>query len=189
MTDLETLECGQRHRVVKLGATGQVGVVVGALRKRGGPIEIVLAAIALLIGTAVYIFDRGGAVGFVPSAWAAALRVRPVFGTLGGSLPTFTHTFGFALLFVALLRPRATAAVAAVCAGWTLVEAVFEIGQIPRVAALVDSWAGAARETWPLRLLLQYLASGTFALADLVSVVLGGALAYIVALHLRPVDT
>jgi hypothetical protein len=165
------------------------GELIAAARRYGAPIEVALASSAVAVGISVYLLDRGGAVAFVPSAWAAALPVRHVFGSLSGSLPTFLHTFAFALFFVALLRPRAVAAVAILCGSWTLLEAVFEIGQLPRVGASLASWAGAARDLEPVRDVLGYFTSGTFASADLASIVIGGTLAFVVAAVLRPGET
>lgn len=163
--------------------------LMAVLRRHAAPIEVGLASSALAVGVSVYLLDRGGAVAFVPSAWAAALPVRHVFGPLSGSLPTFLHTFAFALFLVALLRPRAVATVAVLCGSWTLLEAVFEIGQLPGVDASLSSWVGTARDLEPVRDVLGYFASGTFASADLASIVVGGALAFVVAVVLRPGET
>ena len=159
--------------------------VARRLRKRCTSVEIGLASAAIVLGVAVYLLDRGGAVAFVPRSWGAVLPARHVFGALGGSLPTFAHTFGFALFFTALLRPSRPIAVAAICGSWTLVEAVFEIGQLPRAALALQSWLGAAHASAPMRAVLDYFASGTFSAADLVSIALGGGLAYLVASRLR----
>jgi hypothetical protein len=167
------------------GSRMQRRSVAAALHNHCTAVEVGLAGAAIALGVAVYLLDRGGAVAFVPRQWATVVPVRHVFGALGGSLPTFVHTFAFALLFTALLRPRASVAVAAICASWALVEAVFEIGQFRGAAVLLRSWAGAASDVAPVRAMLGYFASGTFSPSDLLSIALGGGLAYLVASRLR----
>lgn len=151
-------------------------------------LQAALAAVALAVGAAVYLLDRGGDVGFVPAALAERLSVHRVFGLLGGSLPSFTHAFAFALLTAAVLRPWPALARLG-CAVWVLIDAVFELAQIHAVGGVLGAAIGrsangpAAAVLAPLG---AYLASGTFDVLDLAAIAAGGAAAYLVVAASEP---
>ena len=71
--------------------------------------EYFLFSVALgifFLGALVYLFDRSANdIYFIPEWWPFADGTPGLFGTLGGSLPSFAHTYCFILLFSALLAP------------------------------------------------------------------------------------
>lgn len=127
------------------------------------------AAGVFALGVGVYALDRGpgGAV-----LWPAALTRAggvPVFGALGGVLPAFAHTFAFSVWTALCLAPTRRA-IALSCAGWALLDGLFEAGQHAAVSAVVapalpDVVAG-------------YLRRGTFDVGDLAAGVAGSLVAY-----------
>ena len=122
---------------------------------------LILAGLALLAGTLLYMVAR--------PAGAAWLLPAPLnFGTLidigaaGHGLPTLLHAYAFVLLCAAVLRPRRPG-LYALGAGWFALETLFELGQHPAVARLIESLlpAGAA-DTPLLGRLLRYFQHGVF---------------------------
>lgn len=137
--------------------------------RRTGTTLVLLALAVLALGTLVYALDRtaGSAV-----LWPRALTRdggAPVFGTLGGSLPSLAHAFAFSILS-ALVLPWRRAAQAGACIGWALVDALFEIGQHRALS-------GALGELLPP--LAGYWRRGTFDPIDLAAGGVGAALAYL----------
>ena len=143
-----------------------------------------LALASLCVGAAVYLFDRSGGALFVPGALAAMLPARSLFGGFSGSLPTFAHVFAFALLTAAVLGLRPKRAMP-VCLAWAMVEALFEFGQLDAaqraLGAVVADWRVSG---WLLDRTLEYFARGTFDIADLFSIALGAAAAYVLIILL-----
>ena len=93
------------------------------------------------LGTLVYLFDRSAAdIYFIPEWWRFADGTPGLFGTLGGSLPSFAHTYCFILLFSALLAPWSIAPWV-VCVGWCATEALLELAQADFVlVAIGPDW-------------------------------------------------
>lgn len=140
---------------------------------------VLLAFASLCAGSAVYLFDRGGDALLVSGTLAAMLPDRQLFGGLSGSLPTFAHAFAFALLTAAALGLRARRAMP-VCLAWAVIDALFELGQLDAaqgtVGATIPDWFA---NVWLLDRTRAYFALGTFDIADLCSIVLGAAAAYL----------
>ena len=127
-----------------------------------------LALASLVLGTLVYLSRPAGALFLTPDLTAGLRHSLPaVFGPLGGSLPSFTHAFGFTLLSaLALGVSRRTALLSA--ALWLSIEIIFEVGQHTSVAAQL--------ETLGLRH-SRYFQSGTFDPCDLAACAVGVGLA------------
>lgn len=127
-----------------------------------------LALAALALGTLVYALDRGAGTAVL---WPRALTRQggsPVFGAVGGSLPSLAHAFAFSLLS-ALALPWRRAWQAGACAGWAVVDALFEIGQHRALS-------GPLGELLPP--IAAYLRRGTFDPLDVAAGCVGAALAY-----------
>jgi len=142
--------------------------------------QAALGALALAVGVLVYVLDRpAGQVPFL-SALNLADATPVIFGVVGGSLPTFAHTFAFSLLTAAWLGGGKRAGLWA-CLTWFGIDSAFEIGQQPEVAVrlveLVPGWF----EYLPfLAQADSYFLSGTFDTWDLASIVLGAAAAFFI---------
>lgn len=150
-------------------------------RARPIVIQIVAAVVVLVIGALVYLLDRSStSVYLVPDSWSFADRFPPVFGAIGGYLPTFAHTFAFILLTSALLEPWRWSAITA-CAGWWVVDSLFEIAQsdawAPVIAAQVPGWFA----DWPLLdNVADYFIRGQFDPSDLASIGIATVCAFVV---------
>lgn len=138
-----------------------------------------LGLAALVLGALVYVLDRP-AQSFLSQGLSLAALTPNVFGVVGHTLPTLVHVFGFCLLTAALLAGGKKTALA-VCLGWFLVEAAFELGQHPALApalpALIPSWFG---DLPILNTTGSYFIYGTFDPLDLLAIAFGALAAYVV---------
>lgn len=151
-----------------------------------------LAAAALTLGVLVYMLDRpaGSAAGLPALLEAGRSGTPPLFGALGGNLPSFAHAFAFSLLSC-LVLPRRLAPMAAACAFWAFVDAGFEVLQQPALAQPVVAALHQTAIDWPGReALAAYLAHGRFDPLDLLASSLGAMLAFGLAARAirRPAD-
>lgn len=151
-----------------------------------------VAALALALGTAVYLLDRpAGSAWLLPSAWQAvhvAGTAAPAsnaglaaagtwFGAAGLWLPSLAHAFAFSL-FTALLLPRRAGPAAAACVGWALVDTLFELGQHPAIAPALAAGLASTFDGAPLALRVgRYFTQGSFDVADIAAGCGGAALA------------
>ena len=144
-------------------------------------VRFALAGLGLMVlaaGCLVYLVDRPAeSVPFFRLVSLAHLTPT-IFGSVGQSLPTFSHVFAFSLLTAACFGLRRNAALAA-CLGWCLIDLAFEIGQHDAVASRLSEWMLESRFGF-LASANGYFESGTFDLVDLVSIVAGAAIAFIV---------
>ncbi|MDH3976881.1 MAG: hypothetical protein OEU86_00080 [Gammaproteobacteria bacterium] len=151
------------------------------LGRRLGPawIQVLTAMIALLIGVAVYWFDRQPErVYFIPDAWSTGAFNGTFFGSVGLYLPTFTHTFGFSLLTAVVLRPSRWSA-AAGCLLWGVTGSLFEVAQTNSMASWIARNLPVWFNDWPvLDNATNYFLAGAFDPLDLLSVFLGALLAW-----------
>ncbi len=132
----------------------------------------ICGALALLLGTLVYLADRGGLHrALIPAA--AVLSSGPVFGALGQWLPSFAHPFAFSL-FTAAARPSIAPPAYGACLGWWVVNVVFEVGQHPRVSAplaeTLQQVLGGGRAADALS---NYFLRGTFDVGDIAAATVG----------------
>ncbi len=140
-----------------------------------------MAAAALVAGIAVYLLARDWTTVYLLQDFArfGPATAGPGLGPFGGSLPSFTHAFAFSLITVLVLPPAASNATRA-CAGWALVDGVFEIGQLPALAQLLcntaSGWAGIPL----LENVGPYFERGRFDGLDLVAIALGCGCAWLI---------
>ena len=141
-----------------------------------------LGGLLLSIGLWVYLADRDPGHAMLLPVWPR-LGGGALFGPLGQWLPSFVHPFAFSLLTAAALAPAPRPRYGA-CAAWCAVNAAFEFGQLPQIAA----WLGAVLHESPFppaltRPLAAYFMRGRFDVGDLAAVALG-SLAAAAVLHL-----
>ena len=147
---------------------------------------------ALVLGSLFYLLSRPAErTYFIPQYLADSLQPKggaDLLGVLGQQFPTFVHTFALCLLTAALLRVGLRGALA-ICGGWLLVDAAFEIGQHPDIAPVLVRWIPAWFRHVPLLdNTAAYFLNGRFDPLDLASIVAGAALALPLILATRRFD-
>jgi hypothetical protein len=152
--------------------------------------QILLGAGALGLGILLYVLDRPAEhTYFLPEALSLFSTTPRMFGNLGNHLPTFLHVLAFCLITSGILGSDKRAALM-VCLGWLAIDAAFEIGQHPSVAAriipLIPGWFAKVPL---LDNTASYFTHGRFDPADLASILLGAMCAYVLIriLIARPV--
>ena len=143
----------------------------------------VTALLALGVGLLLYCADRPpGSVLLVPAGLTLFDGTGHLFGPVGGCTPSFLHTLAFALLMVVCLGTKSRSAILAVCLGWFLINAAFEVGQHPQVReVLVERLAAGLGPDWLVVSLRGYFLSGTYDAWDILAALLGAAAAYSLA--------
>ena len=146
-------------------------------------IRVLLGVFVLLLGTGIYLLDRSWHQLAIADLIPLTLAPSPIFGALGGSLPSFAHVCAFALLTAALLDGKRRLN-QAICLGWLLVDVAFELGQHPKfvtsIANAVPAWF---RHVSVLDKTPNYFGSGTFDPLDIVTATLGALTAYLVIVN------
>jgi hypothetical protein len=145
-------------------------------------IQILIGALALLIGSLVYLVDRApDQTYFVYSTGITISLYSPLpnpLGLIGNSLPAFLHAFSFILITGGLVSYRKRGYLI-ICLCWFVVDGVFELGQ------KFDSWASKTIPDWFAGLPVlenteSYFLQGTFDVIDLAAITLGALIAYFV---------
>ena len=146
-------------------------------------VRTVLGLFLLVLGTGVYLFDRSWHQLAIAELVPLSLTPSPMFGVLGGSLPSFVHVCAFALLTAALLDGGRRLN-QAICLGWLSVNVAFELGQHPKlatfIASAVPAWFGHVSV---LDKTQNYFLSGTFDPLDILMATLGALTAYLVIVN------
>lgn len=138
---------------------------------RRGPL-VMLAGSALLLGTLLYMFGRpAGAAWLLPAPLQHGLLLD--LGAAGHGLPTLLHAYAFVLLCAAALRPHLPA-LGALCAGWFTLETLFELGQHPAIARLLEAALPAGSGAAPgVGQVMRYFQHGVFDPLDIACALLG----------------
>ncbi|MGI9342945.1 MAG: hypothetical protein ACR2QV_08835 [Gammaproteobacteria bacterium] len=138
------------------------------------------ATAVLIVGVLVYLFDRSAAdLAFIPSWWVFADGSPGLFGNLGYSLPSFAHTFSFAMVLCVLSSGWRWPAWA-VCGSWCAVEASLELAQHQIVSRFVIDYLPAGLVDWPvLQNIPAYFQFGRFDPMDMAGIILGGVAAWL----------
>ncbi|MEN8131965.1 MAG: hypothetical protein ABFS45_17640 [Pseudomonadota bacterium] len=154
-----------------------------SLNKEVNWLQILIGISALVIGVVLYLLDRpSGQTYFVPESISLFEETSKLFGMAGEHLPTFLHVFGFCLITCGILTQNRWVALG-VCSFWVLLDGLFEIGQHPAIASLiVEHIPGWFNNVPILENTQAYFLSGRFDPMDLLSVLLGGILAYVVVI-------
>ncbi|MBN2554065.1 MAG: hypothetical protein JXB06_14910 [Spirochaetales bacterium] len=99
-----------------------------------------------------------------------------MFGSLGQTLPSFTHAYSFTVILIVVLGLRIRSIVGA-SVGWLFIETLFEIGQHPAVCRwFAASTAGRVESSRFLSMVLHYFCTGVFDPLDVAASVLGAGL-------------
>jgi len=138
-----------------------------------------VAMSALLAGLLLYLTDRpAGSAWLVPTV--PRLQATISLGSAGLWLPSFVHSFGFSLL-TAVVLPACASWRYGACLGWFVVNAAFELGQLPRVAAwFADSTDQARGHSQLTQALIRYFMQGSFGIDDLAAAAAGALCAALV---------
>jgi hypothetical protein len=138
-----------------------------------------MALLALSAGLLLYTSDRpAGSAWLVPAL--PLLQGMNLFGRVGSWLPSFVHPFGFGLLTAAALPARASWRYGA-CLGWFVVNAAFELGQLPPLATrLADAIHAVFGSTRVGQRLAWYFMHGRFGIDDLAAAAAGALCAALV---------
>lgn len=130
--------------------------------------------LALLLALVFYALGRpDGTVCLLP---VQLTQILPTVGTGAalGSMPTFLHVFAFALLTVAVSRPQSRTGCVAIASGWCVVNILFEAGQHPGLAPLIDDILPASFGVVPmLDNFSPFFLNGTFDPLDILAAALG----------------
>lgn len=105
------------------------------------------------------------------------IQSRPL-NAIARSLPAFIHVFSFILITASFFRPGKKSYLA-ICAGWLLIDCLFELGQKYKAQAarpILDVFDGIPF----LETTRNYFLLGTFDMFDLLAFVLGTVAAYVV---------
>ena len=130
--------------------------------------------LALLLALVFYTLGRAESTAYLLPVQLSQLL--PTVGTRAalGSLPTFLHVFSFVLLTVAVGRPQSATACIAIACGWCVANILFETGQHPDIAPLIDSALPASFDSM---LILEnvgpFFLNGTFDPLDVLAAALG----------------
>ena len=143
-------------------------------------VRVLIGVFLLTLGTTVYLLDRSWQQLAIAQVIPLTHARSPMFGVLGGSLPSFAHVCAFALLTAALLDGgRRLNQV--ICFGWLAVNVAFELGQHPKLAASIANAAPAWFRHVPiLNQTPTYFLSGMFDPLDILFATLGALAAYLV---------
>jgi hypothetical protein len=129
---------------------------------------VTLAGIALLLATLIYMFSRpAGSSWLLPAPLNFGILLD--MGTAGQGLPTLFHAYAFVLLSAAVLRPRLRV-LCALCMSWFVLEAAFELGQLPAIAHLLET---VLPDSLARGQLLRYFQLGVFDPLDVVFALVG----------------
>jgi hypothetical protein len=130
--------------------------------------------LALLLALIFYVLGRAdGTVYLLP---VQLTQILPTVGSVAalGSLPTFLHVFSFVLLTVAVARPQSATTCVAIACGWCIANVLFETGQHPGIAPLIDGVLPASFDSLPiLENIGPFFLNGTFDPLDVLAAVLG----------------
>ncbi|MDJ0808429.1 MAG: hypothetical protein QNJ78_16555 [Gammaproteobacteria bacterium] len=141
---------------------------------------VIIGLSALLMGIAVYLLDRPSAQTYFIPEWISLFEETPrLFGLIGNHLPTFLHVFGFSLISCGLLTQSRFSPLG-ICLFWIALDGLFEIGQHPLISACIVQYIPAwFNQVIILENTQAYFLSGSFDPMDLVSILFGGILAYL----------
>lgn len=139
------------------------------------------ALLALIAGIGFYFLARDHSTVYFLTLLPQPLQLDdPLSCTACDALPSFLHVYAFILLSAYVLQPTTRKQLASLCLVWSGIEALFEIGQIDRVAILINDQLIAGGEVHPLLSLTgDYLLHGTFDPMDLMFIGLGASAAYL----------
>jgi hypothetical protein len=147
-------------------------------------VQILIGVIALFVGVLVYLIDRPPDTAYFLAGWARDISLHDtfpnMFGPVGKSLPAFAHVFSFILITAGILGSHRRGYLY-ICLFWLFIDGAFELGQKYSSLPLkvIPGWF----EGIPvLENTANFFRSGTYDSIDLIAIVTGAILAYILLL-------
>ena len=147
---------------------------------------ILIGSIALLIGALVYYVDRPPNQTYFVNQYSEDLsmhdRIPNLFGIVGESLPDFIHVFSF-ILITSGISSCGKKGYRIICLSWLLIDGAFEVGQkyLKEPIKSLPDWLDGIPI---LEATKSYFILGTFDYIDLLSIVLGTVVAYIILIKI-----
>jgi hypothetical protein len=144
-------------------------------------VQILIGVIALLAGVLVYLIDRPPDTAYFLAGWAKDIslydRIPNIFGPVGKSLPAFAHVFSFILITAGILGSGRRGYLT-ICLFWLFIDGAFELGQ--RYSSIPLRFIPDWFEGIPyLENTASFFSSGTFDSMDLIAILTGTIVAYI----------
>jgi hypothetical protein len=146
-----------------------------------------IGVLGLLIGGAVYIIDRPPDRTYLFNLlpiWLSGYSTGPRLSTVvGGSLPPFIHALSFSMITSSLYPPK-TLIYASICLTWLFIGVIFELGQGPGkwIVQLIPEYIDSIPCIGSVR---DYFLLGTFDVLDLLAVILGSSIGFLLLLFTR----
>jgi hypothetical protein len=147
-------------------------------------LQIFIGLAVLFVGGAVYLIDRPPDSTYFIYRFVRILSLHKsvpnIFGTLGNSLPDFIHVFSFILITAGIVSCGKKGYLIITFA-WLIIDCAFELGQRYNslIIKMIPDWFSGVPI---LEAVKGYFISGAFDLNDIVAIILGASLAYVVLL-------
>jgi hypothetical protein len=151
-------------------------------------LQVLIGLACLFIGTMVYFISRSPEGVYFIHRFGFILRLHNMihgiapdfFGSLGPWLPEFVHVFSFILLTAGIVACGKRGYVI-ICAGWFLIDALFELGQkySSQVIKIIPAWFSGIPI---LESTEGFFRRGTFDMTDMIAILAGTVAAYLVLL-------
>jgi hypothetical protein len=147
-------------------------------------LQIFIGLALLFIGLLVYLIDRPYNATYFVYRYGRMLSLHKivpnVFGSFGNSLPDFVHVFSF-ILITAGLVPCGKRGYLIISLSWLIIDCAFEMGQrYPSLALkMIPDWFSGVPMLEAAR---GYFLKGTFDINDIIALLLGASIAYVVLL-------
>ena len=144
--------------------------------------QILIGLTVLILGTLIYLTDRPPDQTYF--LYKSSLNISlhntlpNLFGTIGNNLPSFIHVFSFILITAGIISSKKKGYII-ICAGWFLVDLIFELGQEYSSLVLknIPDWFS---DVPFLENTNNYFFQGTFDVIDLAAVLFGSLTGYLV---------
>ena len=146
-------------------------------------LQVLIGVTGLLAGMSVYLVGRPfNSVYFLQRLQSSEKHFHSLpnlFGKIGPYAPEFFHPFSFSLITIGLFSRNRRSRII-ICLFWFTINILFEAGQKygTQVAEFIPHWFSKVPV---LENTKNYFARGTFSIADLTAILLGSAVAFIVA--------
>ena len=143
--------------------------------------QILIGVIVLLIGVLVYLVDRPPDTAYFIDSLAREIslhdRIPNIFGPVGKSLPAFAHVLSFILITAGILGSRGKGYLY-ICLFWLFIDGAFELWQ--KYSSLPLKFIPDWFEGIPfLENTTNFFRLGTFDSMDLIAILIGTIVAYI----------
>ena len=146
--------------------------------------QILIGAIALFVGSLVYLVDRAPDSTYFVHAISNRMSLHNIlpslFGPIAQNLPSFIHVLSFSLITAGLLSCKKRGCLI-VCIAWLFTNSVFELGQNFNgwVLKILPDFSSGIPILENVR---GFFLSGAFDVHDLVAMLIGAMAAYVVLL-------